>query len=186
MLFSSISQSLRPRSSSPSQHFFCCWIYRSVSDFLFCATVMPFHVVTGFAGEFVFGSSDLCSCASHTTAQTRPHGPKYSSIFATKCVFLASAKHVHQLYEGFSQNLSQMSAPHTVLLPNLQQLLIITKGSIIIFILVILYPDCVMLIRSFFFSEATQGLVQIPPPPPPPPPQLTFPPCWVLKVVCQN
>ena len=34
----------------------------SVTDFFFCAIVMPFDIVTGFAGEFVFGSSDLVRC----------------------------------------------------------------------------------------------------------------------------
>ena len=45
-----------------SQPTFLLLLNLSVTDFLFCATVMPFHVVTGFAGEFVFGSSDLVRC----------------------------------------------------------------------------------------------------------------------------
>jgi hypothetical protein len=34
----------------------------SITDVLFCVTVMPFNVVTGFAGEFLFGSSDVVRC----------------------------------------------------------------------------------------------------------------------------
>ena len=45
-----------------SQPTFLLLLNLSVTDFLFCATVMPFDVVTGFAGEFVFGSSDLVRC----------------------------------------------------------------------------------------------------------------------------
>jgi hypothetical protein len=34
----------------------------SITDLLLCAAVMPFHVVTGFSGEFIFGSSDVVRC----------------------------------------------------------------------------------------------------------------------------
>ncbi len=34
----------------------------AVTDFLLCVLVMPFHIIAGFAGEFVFGSSDLVRC----------------------------------------------------------------------------------------------------------------------------
>ena len=44
-----------------SQPTFLLLLNLSVTDFFFCATVMPFQV-TGFAGEFVFGRSDLVRC----------------------------------------------------------------------------------------------------------------------------
>ena len=34
----------------------------SVTDFFLCVLVMPFHVVTGFSGEFIFGGSDYVRC----------------------------------------------------------------------------------------------------------------------------
>ena len=34
----------------------------SVTDLLLCVLVMPFHIITGFSGEFVFGNSDLIRC----------------------------------------------------------------------------------------------------------------------------
>ena len=34
----------------------------AVTDFLFCAVVMPINLVTAIAGEFIFGSSDYARC----------------------------------------------------------------------------------------------------------------------------
>ncbi len=40
----------------------------SMTDFLLCILVMPFHIVTGFSGEFLFGNSDLIRCRVCKTA----------------------------------------------------------------------------------------------------------------------
>ena len=37
-------------------------LHLAIVDFLLCVTVMPFTIISGFAGEFIFGSTDIARC----------------------------------------------------------------------------------------------------------------------------